>query len=94
MYYIFRELSDGELICISKRKSWIKGQRTASMIKILQGWGKDSIFHVVQARGINNAISIIRNHQKPRSIELDISLQQYGEYIETIIINEESENNE
>ena len=94
MYYIFREQSNCDLICVSKRKSWIKGQRTASLIKILQGWGEHSIFHVVQARSINYAISIIRNHQKPQSIEIDISFQQYGEYIETIIINEESENDE
>jgi len=37
---------------------------------------------------MRSAISIIRNHQNPQSIEIDISLQDYGEYIETIIINE------
>lgn len=94
MIYIFREQSNGDLKCVSKRKSWIKGQRTATLIKILQGWGEHSVFHVVKARAMNHAISIIRNHQKPQSIEIDISLQQYGEYIETMIINEELENDE
>ena len=94
MYYIFREQSNCDLICISKRKSWIKGQRTEALIKILQGWGEHSVFHVVRASTISRAISIVRNHQKPQSIEIDISLQWYGEYIETIIINEELENDE
>lgn len=91
MYYIFREQPNCELRCVSKRKSWKKGERTEPLIKILQGWGKHSIFHVVRASSINDAMSIVRNHQMPQSIEMDISLQYYGEYIETIIIDVESQ---
>lgn len=89
MYYIFREQPDCSLKCVSKRKSWIKDQRSEALISILKGWGKHSIFHVVKASSMKSAISIIRNHQNPQSIEIDISLQDYGEYIETIIINED-----
>lgn len=91
MYYIFREQPDLSLKCVSKRKSWIKDQRTETLIKILKGWGIPSIFHVVKAHGMKGAISIIRNHQNPQSIEIDISLQEYGEYIETIVISEDED---
>ena len=56
---------------------------------ILKGWGKHSIFHVVKASGMKSALSVVKNHQMPDSIETDISFQDYGEYIETIIINED-----
>ncbi len=89
MYYIFREQPDCSLKCVSKRKSWIKGQRTEALIMILKGWGKHSIFHVVRASSMKSAIYLTRNHQMPESIETDISFQDYGEYIETIVINED-----
>ncbi len=92
MYYIFREQPSCGLRCVSKRKTWVKGQRTEALIKILQGWGTHSVFHIVKASSIKDAISIVRNHQIPQSIEKDIELQWIGEYIETIIIDIDSEN--
>lgn len=84
VYYVFREDPDGNLKCVSKRKRWIKGQRSEALIKILQGWG-ESIFHVVKARSLKQALYTIKNHQLPQS---DISYHTFGEYIETIIIDE------
>lgn len=87
MFYIFREQSDN-LRCVSKRKSWIKGERTESLIKILQGWGNYSVFHVVKASSQNRALIIAKNYQIDQSIEW----RQNEEYIETIIIDIGSEN--
>lgn len=94
MYYIFREQPNGDLRYVSKRKKWRKGQVTEALIRILRGWGKCSIFHVVKARSVNQAKFTVRNYKIPQLIETEISSQLYGEYIETIIINEESENDE